>query len=153
MASHVKVVLKKDVETLGLSGQLIRVKPGYARNYLIPRGIAAMATRANVHQIEHEQALAKQRAEKVRSELQEVAKSLASLRVQVAKEAGPEGKLFGSVTAQDVVDALKARGVEIERKRIVLPDEPIKVTGDYDIIAKYGHDVTATFTLSVTTKS
>jgi large subunit ribosomal protein L9 len=153
MGSHVHVVLKKDLDTLGRSGELVRVRTGYARNFLIPRGIATMATRGNIAQIEHEQKLALGRAEKARAAAREEASKLEGFRLQVAKEAGPEGKLYGSVTAQEIVEALANRGVEIDRRRLILPDEAIKETGTYDIGAKFGQDVTATFKLSVVTRS
>ena len=94
MATHVRVVLKEDVDNLGRSGELVRVKPGYARNYLVPRGLAALATRGNIAQIEHEQAIAKAKADKERKAAQEAAKALEGVQIQVAKEAGDEGKAF-----------------------------------------------------------
>ena len=153
MASHVQIVLREDVNHLGRSGELVRVRAGYARNFLIPRGLATIATRSNIAEIEHERARALARAEKVRSALEDEAKKLQGVRAQVAKEAGPEGKLYGSVTAQDVADALSMRDVEIDKRKIVMPDEPIKVTGDYELTAKFGHGVEVAFALTVVTKS
>ncbi|MEM9193705.1 MAG: 50S ribosomal protein L9 [Myxococcota bacterium] len=152
MAS-VQVVLKQNIDKLGQSGELVRVKAGYARNFLIPRGMAAIASRANVAQIEHERKLAQKRQEKLRAEIEAEAKKLKGLRVQIAKEAGPEGKLFGSVTAQEVSDVLKIRGLVIEKKRIVMPDEPVKMTGDYAIRIKFGAGVSVEIELGVVTKS
>lgn len=153
MATNVQIVLKQDVTHLGRSGELVRVKPGFARNYLIPRGLATLATRSNIAQIEHQRSLARKQAEKVRQEMAEQAKALSGARAQVAKEAGPEGQLYGSVTAQDVADSLALQGVNIERKKLVMPDEPIKSTGEYDVRVRYGHDVEAIIKLSVKTKA
>lgn len=151
--AHVQVVLKQDVDKLGHSGELVRVKAGYARNFLIPRGLASIASRANVAQIEHERKLAQKRQEKLRAELETHAKALKGLRVQIAKEAGPEGKLFGSVTAQEVSESLAAKGFEIDRKRIVMPDDSVKMTGDYEVTIKFGAGVTVAIELGVVTKS
>ncbi len=153
MASHVQVVLKEDINNLGQSGELVRVRAGYARNFLIPRGKAAIATRSNIAAIEHERALALARAEKIRAEVEQEAKKLTGVRAQVAKEAGPEGKLYGSVTSQEVSDALKIRGIELDKKRIIMPEEAIKVTGDYELVARFGHGVEIPFQLTVVTKS
>jgi large subunit ribosomal protein L9 len=153
MATHVRVVLKEDVDNLGRSGELVRVKPGYARNYLVPRGLAALATRGNIAQIEHEQAIAKAKADKERKAAQEAAKTLEGVQIQVAKEAGDEGKLFGSVTAAEVVEALERKGIEIDKKKLVMPDEAIKQTGEYELYVKYPAGVRATFKLTVVTKA
>ena len=131
----------------------MRVRAGYARNFLIPRGLATVATRSNIAEIEHERSRALARAEKARAALETEAKRLKGVRAQVAKEAGPEGKLYGSVTAQDVADALAMRDVEIDKRKIVMPEEPIKVTGDYELTAKFGHGVEISFPLTVVTKS
>lgn len=153
MATNVQVVLREDVNHLGRSGELVRVKPGFARNYLIPRGLATLATRSNIAKINHERSLALAKAEKVRDAIAEEAKALSGVRAQVAKEAGPEGKLYGSVTAQDVADSLELQGVDVDRRRLVMPDEPIKTTGDYEIRIRFGHDVDAIVQLTVKTKA
>ena len=153
MASNIQVVLRKDVDNLGTSGEIVRVKPGYARNYLIPRGMAVMATRNSIAQAEHERRLALGRLEKVRKAAEEQAGSLKGVAVQIAKEAGDEGKLFGSVTAAEVVEALDRKGVKIEKKKLIMPDEAIKATGDYELYVKFPAGVRAPFQLRVVTKS
>ena len=133
---NVNVVLKKDVSTLGLSGDVVKVRPGYARNFLIPRGMAVIASRANVKQIEHEKQLALQRLEQKRAQAQEMAKRFDGLELHVAKQvADPmEGKLFGSVSLGDIMEALEVKGfADVDKKQVVLPEEAIKRTGSYEI--------------------
>ncbi len=153
MASNIQVVLRQDVDNLGTSGEIVKVRPGYARNYLIPRGMAVMATRSNISHAEHERRLALARLEKERHAAEQQAKSLDGLTVQIAKEAGDDGKLFGSVTAAEVVEALERKDIEIDRKKLIMPDEAIKRTGDYEIFVKFPAGVRAPFGLTVVTKS
>lgn len=153
MAGNVQVVLRQDVEHLGRSGELVKVKPGFARNYLIPRGLATVANRRNIARVEHERAIVLAKQEKLREEMLERSKALEGARAQVAKEAGPEGKLYGSVTAQDVVESLALRGIEVDKKKLIMPDEPIKATGEYEIKVRFGHDVEAIIQLTVKTKA
>lgn len=148
MANNVQVVLRDDVENLGRSGELVKVKPGYARNYLIPRGLAAPATRANIAQVEHERKAALARAAKLKKSAQDRASQLDGLVVQIAAQAGENDKLFGSVGAKDIAEAIEAKGKEVDRKKIVL-DEPIKDLGDHMVKIKLGHDVVATVKVSV----
>ncbi|MCC6876323.1 MAG: 50S ribosomal protein L9 [Sandaracinaceae bacterium] len=143
-----QVVLRDDVENLGRSGELVKVKPGYARNYLIPRGLAAPATRANIAQVEHERKAALARAAKLKKSAQDRASQLDGLVVQIAAQAGENDKLFGSVGAKDIAEAIEATGKEGDRKKIVL-DEPIKDLGDHMVKIKLGHDVVATVKVSV----
>jgi large subunit ribosomal protein L9 len=153
MATNIQVVLKTDVDNLGSSGEIVRVKPGYARNYLIPRGMAVVATRTNIAQAEHVRRLALAQLDKQRKAAEEQAKALDGLKIQIAKEAGDEGKLFGSVTAAEIVEALSRKDVAIEKKKLIMPDEPIKATGDYEIFVKFPAGVRAPFQLRVVTKS
>jgi len=149
MASHVQVILREDIETLGTSGELVRVRPGYARNYLIPRGVAVMATRGNVERIEHEKKLAVALTQKKREAAVGEANKLAGVVVQISKQAGEEGRLFGSVTAQDIAAALAGQGIDVDKKKIQMPTEPIKQVGRYEIKAKLVRDVFGTFVLDV----
>jgi large subunit ribosomal protein L9 len=151
MASHVQVVLKQDLENLGRQGELVRVRPGYARNYLLPRGLAQVATRGNLKQIEHEKEAAERRLAKLRGEQEELAEKLKKVVVVIAKEAGDEGKLFGSVTAGDVAEGLKAKGYDVDKKKLVLPEDAIKTVGTYEIGLKLLGGVTAKFKLDVKT--
>ena len=144
----VQVVLKDDVENLGRCGELVRVKPGYARNYLLPRGLAAVATRGNVAQIEHEKALAAKRAATLHATAQERAAQISSISVEIAAQAGENGKLFGSVGTKDIAEALAAKGVEVDRKKIVLSD-PIKEIGEHEVAVKLGYEVNANVKVSV----
>ena len=133
---NVNVVLKQDVSSLGLSGDVVKVRPGYARNFLLPRGLAVIASRANVKQIEHEKQLALQRLEQQRAKAQEQAKAFEGLELHVAKQvADPaEGKLFGSVSLGDIMEALEVKGFgDIDKKQVILPEEAIKTTGSYEI--------------------
>ncbi|HEY8429599.1 MAG TPA: 50S ribosomal protein L9 [Sandaracinaceae bacterium] len=148
----VQVVLRDDVENLGRSGDLVRVKPGYARNYLIPRGLAAPATHGNVAQIEHEKKVAIARAAKLRADAETRAKALSAVEVEIAAQAGENQKLFGSVGARDIAQALAAKGYEVDRKKIVLP-EPIKELGEYEVPVKLGYEVQANVKVRVVAAS
>ncbi len=136
---NVNVVLRQDVSSLGLSGDVVKVRPGFARNFLLPRGMAVIASRANVKQIEHEKQLALQRLEQMRAKAQEDAKRFDGLELHVAKQvADPaEGKLFGSVSIADVMEALKVKGFEdVDKKQVILPEDTIKTTGSYEILIR-----------------
>lgn len=148
MATNIQVVLKDDVEKLGKSGEIVKVKPGYARNYLLPRGLAAPATRGNVAQVEHEKKVAVARAAKLRGDAEAVAKRLDGVTIEIKMQAGDGDRLFGSVGTKDIADALKAKGHEVERKKIQLA-EPIKFVGEHTITVKFGYDVAATIKVNV----
>lgn len=150
MASHVQVVLTEDVQNLGDTGDVVKVRPGYARNFLLPRGMAVVATRGNLEQIEHEKKLAMARAAKLREEAKGLAEALAEVTLQIPAHAGEEGKLFGSVTAQDVAEALKEKGYDVDRRKILLPnDQPLKETGTHEVSAKLGPTVVTSFRVEV----
>lgn len=151
MATHVQVVLKQDIENLGRSGEVARVRPGYARNYLMPRGMAVMATRNNLKQVEHEKQIALKKLELLKKEAEEAAEKLKKIVVMIAKEVGDEGRLFGSVTAADVADALKAKGVDIDRKKLVMPEELIKTVGTYEVGVRLQAGVVGKIKLEVKT--
>jgi len=155
MASTVEVVLKENLEHLGSIGDVVKVRRGYARNYLLPRGLAVVASRGNVKQVEHEKAVQAQRVEKLRSEQAKIVDELASVTVMVAKEAGEDGKLFGSVTSNDVLEGLKAKGVEIEvdKKKLVMPEQTIKEVGSYEVGVKLPYGLTGTIKLEVKTRA
>src|SRR5215472_17506668 len=135
MPATIQVVLQQDVEKVGKSGELVRVRPGFARNYLLPRELAVPATTAAVRRIEHEKAVASARAEKAKKEARDIAEKVGALAVKIAQKAGEDGRLFGSVTAKDIESAVKALGFAIDRKRIELA-EPIKNVGSYEIAVK-----------------
>ncbi len=148
MATHIQVVLKDDVDNLGKSGELVRVRPGYARNYLLPRGLAALATRGNIAQVEHEKKVATARAAKLRGDAESVAKRLEGTVLEIAMAAGEGDKLFGSIGTKDIAEALAKKGHEIDRKKIVLADN-IKTLGEHDVPVKLGYEVTATIKVKV----
>jgi large subunit ribosomal protein L9 len=155
MASTVEVVLKENLEHLGSIGDVVKVRRGYARNFLLPRGLAVVASRGNVKQVEHEKAVQAQRIAKLRAEQEDVVEQLSKVIVMVAKEAGEDGKLFGSVTSSEVLEGLEARGVELEldKKKLVMPEKTIKEVGSYEIGVKLPYGLTATIKLEVKTKA
>ena len=153
MASSVEVVLKENLKHLGSIGDVVRVRRGYARNFLLPRGLAAVASRGNVRQIEHEKAVQAQRIAKLRNAQEQVVLELGKVTLMVAKEAGEDGKLFGSVTANDVVEGLKAKDVEVDKKKLIMPAQPIKEVGSYEIGVKLPYGLTATVKLEVKTRA
>jgi large subunit ribosomal protein L9 len=155
MASTVEVVLKENLEHLGSIGDVVKVRRGYARNYLLPRGLAVVASRGNVKQVEHEKAVQAQRVAKLRAQQEDVVEQLSQVVVMVAKEAGEDGKLFGSVTANDVLEGLVAKGVEldIDKKKLVMPEKTIKEVGSYEVGVKLPYGLTATVKLEVKTRA
>jgi large subunit ribosomal protein L9 len=148
MAAHWQVILKQDVDKLGDAGQLVRVRPGFARNYLLPRGMAVVATGENVRQVEHERRIAVAVADKQKKFAEGAAALIEGLTLEIPMQVGEGDKLYGSVTSRDVAQALSHRGIEVDRKKLQLP-ETIKTLGEHPITLKLGHDVTATFTVHV----
>jgi len=130
-----KVILCEDMDHLGEMGQTVKVAPGYARNFLLPRRLAVAADSATAHQIEHEMRIIKKREEKRRKELAEVAKGLSGIRVEFKAKAGESGKLFGSVTNLHIAQKLEEMGHAVSRKKILLTD-PIKTLGDHPVIVR-----------------
>ncbi len=143
-----KIILKENVETLGHIGEMIKVAPGYARNYLIPKGLAIEATEKNAKALEHTKRQMAYRKNKVVESARNLAAKLGELVVELAHQAGEEGKLFGAVTNMEIASFLKAQGFDIDRKTIVLA-EPIKQTGEYAISVKIHPEVTATLKVVV----
>lgn len=148
MANHVHVILRRDVDKLGHAGELVRVKPGFARNYLLPRSLAVVATDNNVRQVEHERKVAVASAAKHKSQAEGFAAQIGGLTVEVTAQAGEGDKLFGSVTVRDIADALHKKGIEIDRKHLALPT-PIKALGEYEVTARLGAGVTSKFKVVV----
>jgi large subunit ribosomal protein L9 len=143
-----KVILKEDVKNLGRMGQVVNVAPGYARNYLLPRGLAVEASSRNLKEVESLKRQLEAKAQRLRHKAQELAERLSSLTLTLRAKAGEEGKLFGSITTKDIAEALKAQGIELDRKRLHLP-EPIKRLGTYAVEAKLHPDVSATLNIEV----
>ncbi len=146
---HTKLLLREDVDDLGARGEIVRVRSGYARNYLLPRKLAVEATASNVKQIEQERAalLKKEAAERSTAEGQ--AEQIRALALEFKRKAGEQGALYGSVTSMDIADALKERGYEIDRHRIHLR-EPIKRLGDFTVPLRLHREVTIDVQVKVT---
>ncbi len=137
-----KVILREDVDKLGRMGDLVSVADGYARNFLLPRNLAALATTKNIKSLEHEKRVIADRLKKEKMAAEEEAKKVGAISVSITVQVGEEGKLFGSVTSKDIADAIAAQGVEIDKRMIQL-EKPIKEIGTFMVPVKVHHDVTA----------
>jgi large subunit ribosomal protein L9 len=146
--ANVQVILREDVASLGHAGDLVKVKPGFARNYLLPQGKAIVATEASRRELEHQKRVIAEKVRRDRELLDAERKKYDGVVVEIAAQAGEEGKLFGSVTAAQIADALVERGLEIDRRRIDLAD-PIKSLGEHDVVVRLHRDVTATLKVKV----
>jgi len=135
-----KLILREDVENLGKGGELVDVKPGFGRNYLLPRGLAVAANPKNVRELDHQKKIAEAKAAKAKASAEAVAKRLADTPVTLKRKVGEQDKLYGSVTALDVVEALAARGLQLDRRTIDLA-EPIKTLGDFEVAVKLHREV------------
>ncbi len=145
---HKQVLLREDIVDLGARGEIVRVKAGYARNYLLPRKLAVEATTSNVKQIESERAALVKREAKERATADAQAEQLRNLTLKFERKVGEAGVLYGSVTSMDVAHALKEQGYEIDRRRIVLR-EPFKRFGNYIVPVRLHRDVTVELPVSV----
>jgi large subunit ribosomal protein L9 len=143
-----QVILREDIDNLGKIGDLVKVADGYARNFLVPRKKAIEATPNNLHAMDHAKKMVSDRIRTLKKEATAEADRIKGLTVTIKAKTGEEGKLFGSVTSMDIVDAVKALGVEIDRRKIVL-DEPIKRLGDYTVSVKLHTDVFADLKVTV----
>jgi large subunit ribosomal protein L9 len=137
-----KVILLEDIESLGSQGDVVEVKPGYARNYLIPKGKALEATSANLHRIEQIRRKAESVKLKTLNDAQRLAERLEGISITISRKAGENERLFGSVTSMDIQRALQQEGIDIDRKKIQL-EEPIKSLGFYQVPVKLHPEVTA----------
>ena len=146
-----QVILRDDLDNLGKSGEVVNVKPGYARNYLLPRGLAIKATASDVTRIEHEKRVIAARTARLAKAAQAEADSLSKVRVQIERAVAEEDKLYGSVTSRDISEALREKGVTVDSKKINL-DEPLKALGDFDVAVKLGRGVNASIKVSVVKK-
>lgn len=144
----VEIILREDVPNLGKIGDVVRVRPGYARNYLLPRGLAVEASRGNLRQLEHHKRVIAAKAERERKAAEAAAARLEGLTLRVRARAGEEGRLFGSVTNLDLERLLAEHGHVVDRRRIAL-EEPIKQLGTYPIVVHVGRGVQATVQLVV----
>jgi large subunit ribosomal protein L9 len=150
MAHHIHVVLTEDLN-LGKSGELVRVRSGYARNYLVPRGLAIGATKENVARIEHEKKVAESRNAKLKGEAEQLAEQLKSVKLTITRPVGEGDRLFGSVTSRDVEEALAAAGHVVDRRRITM--EPIKTLGVHQVTIRLATSISTTVEVTVAKKS
>ena len=143
-----EVILREDIDKLGARGQVVKVAPGFARNYLLPKRLAVTATDANKKIVEQERQAHLRKEVKLHSEAQDLAKLLTGVSVTIVQKAGENDQLFGSVTAKDVADALAGKNFTIDRRKIQL-DDPIKQLGEFKVPVKVHKDVTAEVTVVV----
>jgi large subunit ribosomal protein L9 len=139
--AHTRILLREDVDDLGARGEIVRVRSGYARNYLLPRKLAVEATASNVKQIEQERSALLKKEATERTTAQGQAEQIRSLVLEFKRKAGEHGALYGSVTSMDIADALKERGYEIDRHRLHLR-EPLKRVGEFAVPLRLHREVT-----------
>ena len=147
--AQVQLILQEAVSNLGEAGDLVRVRPGYARNYLIPQGKAIFATDARVKELEHHRRVVNEKVLRQMSELEAVKARIEKLALEIPARVGEEGKLFGSVTVLQIHEKLAAEGFEVDRRRIAL-GEPIKEAGEHQVAVKLHRDVVAELKVTVT---
>jgi large subunit ribosomal protein L9 len=144
----VKLILVESIHSLGEAGDLVSVKPGFARNYLLPQGKAMLATESRVKELEHKRRIAEEKAARELKDLQAVKKQLEALRIEIGARAGESGKLFGSVTAPQIAERVEAAGLPIDRRRIDLR-EPIKEVGEHKVAVRLLRELVAELTVVV----
>jgi large subunit ribosomal protein L9 len=147
-----EVILKEDIATLGKIGEVVRVRDGYARNYLLPRGLVLEANKRNLKTFEHQKKIVADQKQKITRHAQVVGDQLAGVSLVIAMKVGEEGKLFGSVTTIQIEKALKAKGLNVDRRKIHL-EAPIKSVGDYEVPIRLGAELTMPLKVSVVAES
>jgi large subunit ribosomal protein L9 len=147
-----EVILKEDIVNLGKIGEVVRVRDGYARNYLLPRGLVLMANKKNLKTFDHQKKLVADQKQKTMRQAQSAADQLTGISLVIPMKVGEEGRLFGSVTNIQIEKALKAKGLNVDRRKIHL-DEPIKMAGDYEVPVRLAADLTVPLKLSVVSDS
>jgi large subunit ribosomal protein L9 len=145
---HVKLILREAIPSLGEAGDLVQVKVGYARNYLLPKGKAVPATEAKVRELEHHRRVVREKVAKEMKDLEVLRDHLQSVALEVSARVGEEGRLFGSVTAVQIAELLAEKGFEIDRRKIAL-DEPIKEVGEHAVPIRLHRDLTAEIKVTV----
>ncbi len=143
-----EIILIKDVENLGLAGQVMSVAPGYARNFLLPTGAALPATEGNLKMLAKKRAEFEARAKAEKDQAQDLKNKVAAVKLVFRRKTGERGKLYGAVTAMDLAEALAAAGLNIDRKRLRLA-EPIKTIGDFEVPVRLHAEVTGAFKVTV----
>ncbi len=147
-----QVILTQDVPNLGAAGELVTVKPGFGRNYLVPRGMAVSATAANVHRLEHEKRVIARKVAKERAGAEAQAERINVVTLQFDRQVGEEDRMFGSVTSRDITEQLKKAGVDLDHRQVVL-EAPIKALGKYEVPVKLSAGVTAMIKFFVVAKA
>ena len=148
MAVAIQVVLQREVHNLGESGDVVKVRPGYARNFLYPRSLALPATAGNLARVEEFRRLARARTDAARKEAQATADQLSSVSVKITRAVGEENKMYGSVTSKDIESAYAEKGIKVDRKLMELP-EPIRTLGLSEVKVRLYGDITATLRVEV----
>lgn len=143
-----EVILKEDIATLGKIGEIVRVRDGYARNYLLPRGLVLEANKRNLKTFEHQKKIVADQKQKITRHATVVGDQLSGVSLVIPMKVGEEGKLFGSVTTMQIEKALKAKGLNVDRRKIHL-EAPIKVAGDYEVAVRLSADLTVPLKVSV----
>ncbi len=151
MPATIQVILQEDVQNVGSSGELVKVRPGFARNYLLPRKLASPATTAQINRLNHEKAVAQVRSEKLKKEFRDLADKISALEIKISHKVGEDNRLFGSVTAKEIHSAVEAKGITLDRKKIALKD-PIKTLGKFEVPIKLMSDVVAILKVEVVKK-
>ena len=144
-----EIILREDIDNLGTRGEVVKVAAGYARNFLLPKKLAVAATDSNRKIVEQERQAHLRKEAKQIGEAQELAKLVGAVTVTIARKAGENDQLFGSVTAADIADALTAQNYNVERRKIHL-DEPIRTLGEHKVTVRLHREVTAEITVNVT---
>ena len=142
------VILKEDIANVGKIGEVVRVRDGYARNYLLPRGLVLLANKKNLKTFEHQKKLVADQKQKITRHAKSVAEAVTAVSLIIRMRVGEEGKLFGSVTNIQIEKALKAQGLTVDRRKIQL-EEPIKAAGDYEVPIRMTADLTVPLKVSV----
>ena len=143
-----ELILKKTIDTLGEEGEIVKVKPGYGRNYLIPKKMAVLANKANLALLEQEKAVIETRREKQRQEAETLSKKISGSSITIQHRAGEEEKLFGSVTAADIAEKLAELDIQVDKKNVLLT-EPIKTLGEAIVPIKVGYQMTSDITVTI----
>jgi len=147
-----RVILKEEVDNLGEAGEVVEVRPGYGRNYLLPNGLALVATDSDVARFEHERRVIAAKAARMKSELEARATALSAIEVRIARTAGEGDKLYGSVTNRDIAAALLEKGVTVDARKILLA-EPIKAIGTTEVKVKLGQGIVSVVKVQVVAES
>lgn len=143
-----KVILTENIPSLGEIGQVVNVAPGYSRNYLLPKGLALLATGKNVKELEHKKRILAQKREKVRQEMLSLAEKLNQVKLVMARKVSEENKLYGSVSATDILSALEEQGFNLPRKSVQM-DQPIKQLGEFTITVRIDTQINAQVNLTI----